>query len=62
MLGKTYLAMKDKENALLWLGKAKDYPARTLEDKEVHTAEQILVIEVCVNVAARLCVCVFTGP
>lgn len=40
MLGKTYMAMKDKEKALLWLSKAKDYPARTLEDKEVHTAEQ----------------------
>lgn len=38
MLGKTYMAMKDKEKALLWLRKAKDYPARTLEDKEVHTA------------------------
>uniref|UniRef100_A0A3Q0R5V1 Regulator of microtubule dynamics protein 1 n=1 Tax=Amphilophus citrinellus TaxID=61819 RepID=A0A3Q0R5V1_AMPCI len=36
MLGKTYLAMKDKEKALLWLTKAKEYPAHTLEDKEVH--------------------------
>ncbi|CAF98796.1 unnamed protein product [Tetraodon nigroviridis] len=36
MLGKTYMAMKDKEKALLWLRKAKDYPARTQEDKEVH--------------------------
>uniref|UniRef100_A0A3Q0R1G1 Regulator of microtubule dynamics protein 1 n=1 Tax=Amphilophus citrinellus TaxID=61819 RepID=A0A3Q0R1G1_AMPCI len=34
MLGKTYLAMKDKEKALLWLTKAKEYPAHTLEDKE----------------------------
>lgn len=40
MLGKTYLAMKDKENALLWLRRAKGYPARTHEDKEVKTAEQ----------------------
>ncbi|XP_022069662.1 regulator of microtubule dynamics protein 1 [Acanthochromis polyacanthus] len=36
MLGKTYLGMKDKEKALLWLTKAKEYPAHTLEDKEVH--------------------------
>lgn len=35
MLGKTYMAMKDKEKALLWLTKAKEFPARTLEDKEV---------------------------
>ncbi|TKS88027.1 Regulator of microtubule dynamics protein 1 [Collichthys lucidus] len=36
MLGKTFMAMKDQQNALLWLTKAKEYPARTLEDKEVH--------------------------
>lgn len=36
MLGKTYMAMKDQNNALLWLTKAKEYPAHTLEDKEVH--------------------------
>ncbi|KAG7216720.1 hypothetical protein INR49_021103 [Caranx melampygus] len=36
MLGKTYMGMKDKEKALYWLTKAKDYPAHTLEDKEVH--------------------------
>ncbi|XP_036934452.1 regulator of microtubule dynamics protein 1 [Acanthopagrus latus] len=36
MLGKTYMAMKDKEKALLWLTKAKEYPAHTQEDKEVH--------------------------
>ncbi|TNM96372.1 hypothetical protein fugu_016033 [Takifugu bimaculatus] len=36
MLGKTYMAMKDKQKALLWLSKAKDYPARTEEDKEAH--------------------------
>ncbi|XP_041824498.1 regulator of microtubule dynamics protein 1 [Melanotaenia boesemani] len=36
MLGKTYMAMKDTQKALLWLTKAKDYPAHTLEDKEVH--------------------------
>lgn len=36
MLGKTYMAMKDKQKALLWLTKAKEYPAHTPEDKEVH--------------------------
>ncbi|XP_029001599.1 regulator of microtubule dynamics protein 1 [Betta splendens] len=36
MLGKTYMAMKDREKALQWLTKAKEYPAHTLEDKEVH--------------------------
>lgn len=36
MLGKTYLAMKDKQKALLWLTKAKEYTAHTLEDKEVN--------------------------
>ncbi|GAA6219438.1 regulator of microtubule dynamics protein 1 [Lates japonicus] len=36
MLGKTYMVMKDKQKALHWLTKAKEYPARTLEDKEVH--------------------------
>lgn len=37
MLGKTYMGMKDKEKALLYLTKAKEYPAHTLEDKEVRT-------------------------
>ncbi|XP_053198043.1 regulator of microtubule dynamics protein 1 [Scomber japonicus] len=36
MMGKTYMAMKDHPNALLWLTKAKDYPPHTVEDKEVH--------------------------
>lgn len=36
MLGKTYLGMKDKEKARFYLTKAKDYPAHTLEDKEVR--------------------------
>lgn len=35
MLGKTYMAMKDKEKAVLWLRKARDYPPHTEEDKEV---------------------------
>ncbi|XP_075069851.1 regulator of microtubule dynamics protein 1 [Mixophyes fleayi] len=35
-LGKSFLKLKNKELAVLWLHKAKDYPARTEEDKEVH--------------------------
>ncbi|KAI3355078.1 hypothetical protein L3Q82_017958, partial [Scortum barcoo] len=35
MLGRTYMALKDKEKALLWLTKSKEYPAHTQEDKEV---------------------------
>lgn len=41
MLGKTYMAMKDKEKALLWLTKAKEYPAHTQEDKEVRDTRTI---------------------
>lgn len=43
MLGKTYLALKDKDKALVWLAKARDYPGRTHEDREVRqqpTTEQ----------------------
>ncbi|KAL4631044.1 regulator of microtubule dynamics protein 1 [Arapaima gigas] len=36
MLGKTYLMLKDKEKAVLWLTRARDYPQRTEEDKQVH--------------------------
>lgn len=36
MLGRTYLAMNDKEKAKLWFTKAKEYPPITHEDKEVH--------------------------
>ncbi|KAM8881360.1 regulator of microtubule dynamics protein 1 isoform 1-T1 [Synchiropus picturatus] len=36
MLGKTYLAMKDMTKALHWLTKAREYPAHSHEDKEVH--------------------------
>ncbi|XP_059182997.1 regulator of microtubule dynamics protein 1 [Centropristis striata] len=36
MLGKTYIGMNDKGKALFYLTKARDYPAHTLEDKEVH--------------------------
>ncbi|XP_069007460.1 regulator of microtubule dynamics protein 1 [Embiotoca jacksoni] len=36
MLGKTYMGLKDQQRAALWLTRAKEYPAHTLEDKEVH--------------------------
>ncbi|GAA6097945.1 regulator of microtubule dynamics protein 1 [Tachysurus ichikawai] len=36
MLGKTYSMLKDQGKALLWLNKARDYPAITEEDKQVH--------------------------
>lgn len=42
MLGKTYLAMKDKDKALMWLAKAKAYPGRTHEDKEVQQPPKCL--------------------
>lgn len=35
-LGKAFLKLKNNELALLWLQKAKDYPMRTEEDKEVY--------------------------
>ncbi|XP_068014626.1 LOW QUALITY PROTEIN: regulator of microtubule dynamics protein 1 [Melanerpes formicivorus] len=35
-LGKTYLKLNNKKLALLWLSKAKDYPAHTEEDKQVQ--------------------------
>ncbi|KAM7075359.1 regulator of microtubule dynamics protein 1 isoform 2-T3 [Molossus nigricans] len=43
LLGKTYLKLQNKKLAALWLLKAKDYPARTEEDKQVQTeAAQLL--------------------
>ncbi|XP_064246950.1 regulator of microtubule dynamics protein 1 isoform X3 [Passer domesticus] len=33
-LGKTYLKLNNKKMALLWLSKAKEYPAQTEEDKQ----------------------------
>uniref|UniRef100_A0A8B9U0R1 Regulator of microtubule dynamics protein 1 n=1 Tax=Anas zonorhyncha TaxID=75864 RepID=A0A8B9U0R1_9AVES len=36
-LGKAYLKLNNKKMALLWLSKAKDYPAHTEEDKQDHT-------------------------
>lgn len=57
------MAMKNKQKALLWLSKAKDYPARTEEDKEVtHSRTKQLLIGFYVNVAVGLCVFVLTGP
>ncbi|NWW44668.1 RMD1 protein, partial [Pedionomus torquatus] len=38
-LGKTYLKLNNKKMALLWLSKAKDYPAHTEEDKQVGSKE-----------------------
>ncbi|XP_068093721.1 regulator of microtubule dynamics protein 1 [Hyperolius riggenbachi] len=35
-LGKAFLQLKKNEVALKWLHKARDYPVRTEEDKEVH--------------------------
>uniref|UniRef100_A0A8C4UED5 Regulator of microtubule dynamics protein 1 n=1 Tax=Falco tinnunculus TaxID=100819 RepID=A0A8C4UED5_FALTI len=35
-LGKTYLKLNNKKMALLWLSKAKEYPAHTEEDKQVQ--------------------------
>ncbi|XP_040402220.1 regulator of microtubule dynamics protein 1 isoform X2 [Cygnus olor] len=35
-LGKAYLKLNNKKMALLWLSKAKDYPAHTEEDKQVQ--------------------------
>ncbi|XP_012665952.1 regulator of microtubule dynamics protein 1 [Otolemur garnettii] len=43
LLGKTYLKLHNKKLAAFWLMKAKDYPAHTEEDKQVHTeAAQLL--------------------
>lgn len=36
LLGKTYLKLQNKKLAVFWLLKAKDYPARTEEDKQVR--------------------------
>ncbi|XP_062917849.1 regulator of microtubule dynamics protein 1 [Mobula hypostoma] len=36
MLGKTCMKLKNKKLALLWLTKARDYPARNEEDKQVQ--------------------------
>ncbi|NXY85775.1 RMD1 protein, partial [Alcedo cyanopectus] len=45
-LGKTYLKLNNKKMALLWLSKAKDYPAHTEEDKQVGgTGEHVALIK-----------------
>ncbi|XP_078396813.1 regulator of microtubule dynamics protein 1 isoform X2 [Cetorhinus maximus] len=36
MMGKTYMKLKNEKLALLWLTKARDYPARNEEDKQVQ--------------------------
>ncbi|CAM4724544.1 hypothetical protein PO909_017631 [Leuciscus waleckii] len=36
MLGKTYVMLRDVQRAALWLTRARDYPAVTEEDKQVH--------------------------
>uniref|UniRef100_A0A672NX61 Regulator of microtubule dynamics protein 1 n=1 Tax=Sinocyclocheilus grahami TaxID=75366 RepID=A0A672NX61_SINGR len=36
MLGKSYMMLSDVKRAALWLAKARDYPAVTEEDKQVH--------------------------
>ncbi|KAK1332191.1 hypothetical protein QTO34_007877 [Cnephaeus nilssonii] len=43
LLGKTYLKLQNKKLAAFWLLKAKDYPARTEEDKQIQgEAAQLL--------------------
>ncbi|KAI5938900.1 regulator of microtubule dynamics protein 1 isoform X1 [Manis javanica] len=43
LLGKTYLKLHNKKLAAFWLMKAKDYPVRTEEDKQIQTeAAQLL--------------------
>ncbi|XP_051466394.1 regulator of microtubule dynamics protein 1 isoform X3 [Apus apus] len=39
-LGKTYLKLNNKKMALLWLSKAKEYPAHTEEDKQLEFSDQ----------------------
>ncbi|KAJ8389073.1 hypothetical protein AAFF_G00124700 [Aldrovandia affinis] len=36
MLGKTYMMLKEQDKAVLWLSKARDYPAHNEEDRQVH--------------------------
>ncbi|XP_051785259.1 regulator of microtubule dynamics protein 1 isoform X1 [Erpetoichthys calabaricus] len=37
MLGKSYMMLNNKNEALFWISKAKDYPAHTEEDKQVKS-------------------------
>uniref|UniRef100_UPI0000F21D85 regulator of microtubule dynamics protein 1 n=1 Tax=Danio rerio TaxID=7955 RepID=UPI0000F21D85 len=43
MLGKTYMMLRDVQQAALWLTKARDYPAVTEEDRQVHQEAQELL-------------------
>ncbi|KAJ8276900.1 hypothetical protein GJAV_G00069160 [Gymnothorax javanicus] len=36
MLGKTYMMLGEKEKAIHWLSKSRDYPAHNEEDREAH--------------------------
>ncbi|XP_064189802.1 regulator of microtubule dynamics protein 1 [Anguilla rostrata] len=36
MLGKTYLMLGERDKAIHWLSKSRDYPAHNEEDREVH--------------------------
>lgn len=38
LLGKTYLKLHNRKLAAFWLGKARDYPAHTEEDRQVGAA------------------------
>ncbi|XP_073535640.1 regulator of microtubule dynamics protein 1 [Phyllobates terribilis] len=49
-LGKTYLKLKNNETALMWLHKAKEYPVRTEEDKEVHKEATAILKSFGVNI------------
>ncbi|XP_021244458.1 regulator of microtubule dynamics protein 1 isoform X3 [Numida meleagris] len=42
-LGKTYLKLNNKKMALLWLSKAKEYPAHTEEDKQRTLTKEVLM-------------------
>jgi len=37
MIGKTYMRMKDRDQAVEYLTKTRDYPVRTEDDKKVLT-------------------------
>ncbi|KAJ7410788.1 hypothetical protein WISP_106136 [Willisornis vidua] len=46
-LGKTYLKLNNKKMALLWLSKAKEYPAQTEEDKQVVNSDVLVAVNIC---------------
>ncbi|XP_014383946.1 PREDICTED: regulator of microtubule dynamics protein 1 isoform X3 [Myotis brandtii] len=45
LLGKTYLKLQNKKLAAFWLLKAKDYPTRTEEDKQIQREAAQLLAE-----------------